>query len=77
LLTGLPVIVFCISSFFTNNDRARPWLITIAYLSLLSKSVVHPILESYMTYETRQTILKSLSSCMKKLTENQKQRRTP
>jgi hypothetical protein len=66
LLTTIPVGVFRIPSVFIKIDRASVWLHTVTYLSLLAKSVVHPIVESYMTHETRQTILKSLSSCRKK-----------
>jgi uncharacterized membrane protein YiaA len=65
LLTIIPVGVLSVSSFFINMARARAWLITVAYLSVLSKSVLHSIVESYMTYEIRQTISKLLPSCTK------------
>jgi ABC-type Fe3+ transport system permease subunit len=62
LLTLLPVIAYLVSVFFSNY-KVTLWLATAAYLSVLSKSVVHPIVESYMTYEIRQTISKLLPSC--------------
>jgi hypothetical protein len=62
LLTLLPAIAYVVSVFFSNFNVTL-WLATAAYLSVLSKSVVHPIVESYMTYEIRQTISKLLPSC--------------
>jgi hypothetical protein len=66
LLTSIPIGVLSISAFFTNIDRTATSLATAAYLSALSKSVVHPIVESYMTHQTRGTISKLLPSCMRK-----------
>ena len=58
-LTSIPLVVFSISILFSNVSKAAEnWIGALAYLSLLSKSVVHPIVESYMTYETRGTISK-------------------
>jgi hypothetical protein len=66
LLTSIPTCVFSISAFFLSSDRVIVWFVTVAYLSVLSKSVLHPIVESYMTYEIRQTISKVLQNCIKK-----------
>jgi hypothetical protein len=71
LLTSIPVGVFSISVFFLSNFRIIINFITVAYLSVLFKSVVHPIVESYMTYETRKTIAKLLPSCMKSVSPHE------
>jgi hypothetical protein len=65
LLTIIPIGVYIISAFFLNI-RLIVWLTIVAYLSVLSKSVLHPIVESYMTNEIRRTISKLLQNCMKK-----------
>jgi hypothetical protein len=57
-----------LTSFFINIDRTTVWLITVAYLFVLSKSVLHPIVESYMTYEIRQNSSKKVFHHMKRIT---------
>jgi hypothetical protein len=62
-LTAVPAISLGVAILFSAYTN---WFATAAYLSVLSKSVVHPIVESYMTYETRETISEIFSDCRKK-----------
>lgn len=42
------------------------WLYAIVNVSTLSKSVLHPILESYMTYEIRTVVSKFGLACARR-----------
>jgi hypothetical protein len=69
LLTVFPLVVLTFTEPFLGDNKifTLQYLYPVAYISLLSKSVVHPILESYLTPETRHIISKScrLCSCKK------------
>ena len=64
ILSVIPVTVLGIIQLMFKVDV--PPLYPIAYISLLSKSVLHPILESYLTYETRDVISKFCSVCVRR-----------
>ena len=63
LLTVFPLVVLTFTEPFLGDNKLFPlqYLYPVAYISLLSKSVIHPILESYLTPETRDIISKVLS----------------
>lgn len=63
ILTVLPLVVVTFTEPTLGNDNRIQYLYPVAFVSLLSKSVIHPILESYMTYETREVISKFFINC--------------
>lgn len=74
LLTVFPLVVLTFTEPFLGDNKIFPlqYLYPVAYISLLSKSVVHPILESYLTPETRNIISKSCRlHCCKKAPKDQ------
>lgn len=60
LLTVFPLVVLTFTEPILGDNSIFPlqYLYPVAYISLLSKSVLHPILESYMNHETREVISK-------------------
>jgi ABC-type Fe3+ transport system permease subunit len=73
VIIGIPIVIFSITTIFYNADLTATWLSIGSYYSVLSKPVVDPIVESYMTYETRQTISKLLPSGVKKCCSTQRE----
>lgn len=70
LVTVLPSVVFGISIPISGNGDSviRSYLYVIAYITVLSKSVIHPILEAYTTHEIRSVISKFSSSIARRPT---------
>ncbi len=62
LLTLIPLIIAAIGASSILGSVPIP-IYSIAYLSALSRSVIHPILEAYMTHDIRQVIAKFCRSC--------------
>ena len=57
LITTLPAIALGIKTSITGEATPSFYLLfLIAYISVLSKSVIYPILEAYMAYEIRDAI---------------------
>ena len=56
LSTTLPAIILTITYPITGTTPSLYPLFPIAYLAVLFKPVVHPILEAYMTHEIREAI---------------------
>lgn len=58
LITVLPLVVLSITEPILGDNSIFPlqYLYPVAYISLMSKSVLHPMLEAYMTQETRAVV---------------------
>ncbi len=61
VLTLIPAVISPFSIPFLGVEPSPFY--SVAYLSLLSKSVIHPILEAYMTHEIREVLAKFCPSC--------------
>lgn len=68
MLTIIPFVIFGISILVLGNERSviKTILQPISYISMLSRSVIHPLLEAYMNYETRDVISNFCSACVRR-----------
>ncbi len=60
LITWLPAIVLAISAPFINFDHIPAEVIAIVYLSYISHTVIHPLLESFFILKLRKLIVQCL-----------------
>ena len=56
ILTYLPVVVFKIVLLIYSDIATSTAFITVGYVSLMSRSVINPIVESYITREIRKAL---------------------
>jgi hypothetical protein len=69
MLTVVPFLAFGTSVLIIGDRMSlvKTILHPISYMSMISRSVIYPILEAYMTYETRDVIKRFFSTCTKRL----------
>ena len=68
MLTVIPPLAFGLSVLIMGNEMSIVTTILqpTSYLSTVLRSVIYPILEAYMTYETRHVIKNFCSACVRR-----------
>ncbi len=56
IITWLPLIPLVVAVAVLESGSVPSWAFTVTYLSYLSSTVIHPVLEAYLTHEIRATI---------------------
>ncbi len=67
LLTWLPMIASALTGAIVRSGRIPTLMYTFAYLSFLSETVIHPILEACLIREVRVTMSSSFGFCRRKI----------
>jgi hypothetical protein len=68
ILTYIPLVVFGIVALAMSTEitRVNDYFTALAYTSLLSRSVLHPIVESYLAKELRDVIAMPYRACVQR-----------
>jgi len=73
LVTWIPIVILAICAAILGSGRIPTLAYTVAYLSYLSETAIHPIIEAYLIREIKATILHCTMYCKKACLTRQEQ----
>ena len=76
MLTWLPMVALALTGAVVDPLNISTAMYSFAYLSFLSETVIHPILEAFLIKEARETLSGYLSCCKRKIWFYQNQEAT-